>query len=264
MRSARPSPWFVVPRPQPGARIRLFCFPYAGGGVQTYVEWRRTLHPLVELVAVQPPGRGPRQGEAAHRTMDALIADLWPRIAPMLDRPYILFGHSMGSRMAYALAARARAEGARLPTHFVASGSGAPHLPHRERHTYDLPRADFIASLRELGGTPEEILGNPELIDMFLPLLRADFELAERHRADPDAPFEFGASILGGTDDPWVSRDDLTAWQAHFRRPVRIQMCEGGHLFIERDPAPVVAMINGLAERYLGGGAPPPASLVAR
>ncbi len=252
--------WFVVPRPNPDARIRLFCFPYAGGGVDTYIEWHRTLHPLVELVAVQPPGRGTRRGEAPHRTMGALLADLWPQILPMLDRPYFLFGHSMGSRVAYALASRLRDAGERMPTHFIASGSRAPHLGCRERNTYDLPDAEFIESLRELNGTPEEILRNPELMELLMPLLRADFEIAELYHADPDVPFGFGASILGGTADAHVRQDELNAWQAHFRRPVRVEMCAGGHLFVDESLAEVIAVINGLVDRYLGGGAglPPP------
>jgi surfactin synthase thioesterase subunit len=252
------SHWFVVPRSNPEARIRLFCFPYAGGGVDTFIEWHRTLHPLVELIAVQPPGRGRRRGEAPHRTMDALLADLWPRILPMLDRPYFLFGHSMGSRVAYELASRLRDASARLPTHFIASGSRAPHLPSRERDNHDLPDAEFVESLRELNGTPEEILGNPELMALLMPLLRADFEIAELHHADPDIPFSFGASILGGTADAHVLQDELNAWQAHFRRPVRVEMCEGGHLFVDESPAMVIAVINSLADRYLGGGAGPP------
>jgi medium-chain acyl-[acyl-carrier-protein] hydrolase len=249
------SHWFVVPRPNPDARIRLFCFPYAGGGVGTYIEWHRTLHPLVELVAVQPPGRGRRRDEAPHRTMSALLADLWPRILPMLDRPYFLFGHSMGSRVAYTLASRLRDAGARMPTHFIASGSRAPHLPARERTTHDLPDAEFVKSLRELNGTPEEILGNPELMELVMPLLRADFEIAELHHADPDIPFNFGASILGGTADAHVLQEELNAWQAHFRRPVRVEMCEGGHLFVDESPAKVIAVINSLVDRYLGSGA---------
>jgi medium-chain acyl-[acyl-carrier-protein] hydrolase len=246
------SDWFVVPRPNPDARIRLFCFPYAGGGAGTYLEWHRTLHPLVELVAVQPPGRGQRRGEAAHRTMDALQADLWPRILPMLDRPYFLFGHSMGSRVAYALALRLRDAGKRMPTHFIASGGRAPHLAC-EPITYDLPDAKFVESLRELDGTPEEILGNPELMELLMPLLRADFEIAELYRADPDIPFGCGASVLGGTGDARVLQEDLNAWQAHFQRPVRVEMCEGGHLFVEESRATVIALINGLAKRYLRG-----------
>lgn len=249
------SHWFVVPRPNPDARIRLFCFPYAAGGVGTYIEWHRTLHPLVELVAVQPPGRGPRRSEAPHRTMGALIADLWPWILPMLERPYFLFGHSMGSRVAYALALRLRDAGKRMPAHFIASGSRAPHLSSHKRNTYDLPDAEFIESLRELNGTPEEILANPELMQLLMPLLRADFEIAELHRADPDIPFDFGASVLGGTADTHVLLDDLNAWQVHFRRPVQVDMCEGGHLFVDESPATVIGVINGLVDRYLDGAA---------
>jgi surfactin synthase thioesterase subunit len=118
--------------------------------------------------------------------------------------------------------------------------------------------------LRELNGTPDEILGNQELMALLMPLLRADFELAELHGADPDIPFGFGASILGGTADAYVLQDDLNAWQAHFRRPVRVEMCEGGHLFVDESPAAVIAVINGLADRYLGSGTGPPPARLAR
>lgn len=245
------SAWFVIPRHNTNACIRLFCFPYAGGGVATYVDWAQWLHPAIELVAVQPPGRGQRLMEGAHLTMESLQADLWRAILPMLDRPFFFFGHSLGSRVAFELARKLRDEGLPLPIHFFASGSRAPHIVCRERPTHDLPDEEFIQELRNLEGTPEEVLANRELMTLLMSLLRADFRIAETYSVAPGIPFEFGISLLGGRDDAGVTEEDLQAWQTHFRRSAQIELCDGGHLFIDAAGERVVDLINRVAGRYL-------------
>src|SRR5262245_25134373 len=117
------SSWFVVPAPNPHARMRIFCFPYAAGNASTYASWPQFLSEDVELVAVQPPGRASRVRETAYQSMEAIIAGLTAVIEPWLDKPYVVFGHSLGSRVGFEFAHAARRSGWRLPQHFIASGS---------------------------------------------------------------------------------------------------------------------------------------------
>ena len=117
------SKWFVKPRPVQNPKLRLFCFPYAGGNAATFIPWKNYLPSWFELVAVHPPGRSNRMFEAPYHDMDALVADLLSHFRQLVDTPFIFFGHSLGSRVAYELAKRCQMAGLPLPQHFIASGS---------------------------------------------------------------------------------------------------------------------------------------------
>ena len=121
---------FIIPKPQVSARLRLFLFPYAGGSASTYIHWAKlfddNLH--VELVLVQLPGRGSRMTEPLHQTMESIMSELLEHASYITSLPYILFGHSLGGKIAYELACRLRALTLPLPKYLIASASGAPLL----------------------------------------------------------------------------------------------------------------------------------------
>jgi medium-chain acyl-[acyl-carrier-protein] hydrolase len=226
----------------------LICLPYAGGSAATYVSWSRHLPADVELIAVQPPGRGARTGEAPYSEMQPLVAELLSVFPEVIDRPYLLFGHSLGSRVAFELALQCQDRGWPLPIAFIASGSRAAHLPKSVDPIHDLPEAEFVAELRELNGTPEEVLGNEELLQLLIPLLRADFKIAELYCSAPrrlDCPIV----VLAGTDDHDVSREDLEAWRALTTRDCEIHWIPGDHFFIEQNRALVLDKVNAIMAR---------------
>jgi len=156
------SKWFTRPIPRINAQLRLFCLPYAGGSAAIYTPWSQQLDPSVELIAVQPPGRGNRIFEVPYTSMEDFVADLAKFIRPLLNVPYALFGHSLGSRVAIELARKLSRDGAPEPMFFFASGSRAPHIMHDRPTTHLLPDDEFIQELRNLNGTPEAILNNKE------------------------------------------------------------------------------------------------------
>jgi len=159
--------------------LRLICFPYAGGGIRTYLPWADSLPADVELVAVQPPGRGAFLDTPAFNEMNALVSALYHQILPLLDRPYVLFGHSLGSRVAFELLVQLQRQQQALPKLFIASGSNSPDSIRTKSKTFHLPDAEFIAELARMNGTPQEVLANAELMSLLLPLLRSDFEIAK-------------------------------------------------------------------------------------
>ena len=162
------------------AEVSLWLPRLMSRSAATYVPWAKSLPPQVELIALQPPGRGSRMSELPHARMEPLVEDLM-RVFPVLtDRPHVLFGHSLGSRVGFEVTLQCQLKGIPLPARFIASGSRAPHLPKRELPIHDLPDAQFVEALRDLEGTPEEILNNSELIQWLLPLLRADFRIADQ------------------------------------------------------------------------------------
>lgn len=227
--------WVVAPRPHPEARLRLFCFPYAGGGASIYYAWPRGLPASVEVCAVQLPGRESRLAETPYADLGALVAKLGEELRPWMDRPFAFFGHSNGALMAFELCRLLRREGRPLPVRLIASGRPAPQLPLDEPPVYDLPEDRFVARLRELSGTPEEVLQNPEIMALLVPLLRADFSLAETYAYPEEPPLDLPLSAYGGERDDEVSADEVEAWGAQTTGAFRVRMFPGDHFFLNAD-----------------------------
>ncbi|QQP95722.1 thioesterase II family protein [Lysobacter enzymogenes] len=245
------SKWFVRPLPRPSAALRLVCLPYAGGSAATYVPWAAQLPAGVELAAVQPPGRASRILELAHTDMDALVAGLAAAFRELSDKPYVLFGHSLGSRVAYEFARRAAGFGLPSPRLLIASGSRAPHFPATRESAHDLPEAQFIAKLRELNGTPEEVLNNRELVQFLIPLLRADFKIAAEYRATPVA-LPCPLVVLAGTEDHEVGEAAVEGWREVAGGACEIHWIPGGHFFVEHSRAQVLERVNAALARFVG------------
>jgi medium-chain acyl-[acyl-carrier-protein] hydrolase len=184
------------------------------------------------VVPVHLPGRGNRFTEPALTRSDALVEQLASELEPFLDVPFAFFGHSMGAMLAFELARRLRAGGGPLPEHLLVSGRRAPQRPRDKRELHSLPEDEFREELRSLNGTPDELLEHPELMELFSPILRADFELCETYAFHEDAPLDVPISAFGGLEDKDVSREDLTAWKEHTRGPFRLRMFPGGHFFL--------------------------------
>jgi len=238
------SKWFTRPIPRTNAQLRLFCLPYAGGSAAIYTPWSQQLDPSVELIAVQPPGRGNRIFEVPYTSMEDFVADLAKFIRPLLNVPYALFGHSLGSRVAIELARKLSRDGAPEPMFFFASGSRAPHIMHDRPTTHLLPDDEFIQELRNLNGTPEAILNNKELMDLHLPMLRADFQIAETFQAKLDQKLSSYPWIFAGEDDEYQTEEDLLSWCEYFHKKAHLQMFTGGHFFIETGQSAVIQKVN--------------------
>lgn len=233
MASANPFDlWVKRPKPNPQARLRLICLPYAGGTASIYRSWSDLLPPQIELWAIQLPGRETRLRETPATSMNALVPLLADVLAPHLDRPWAIFGHSLGGLISFALAQYLRQQTNRTPVHHFVSGCPAPQLPLRHPPRHGLPDAEFMSELAILGGTPPEILAHPELMQLMLPILRADFALFEQYSYQPAAPFAWPLTALGGLSDPETNREELQGWQMHTSATFTLRMYPGDHFFI--------------------------------
>ncbi|HKV34666.1 MAG TPA: alpha/beta fold hydrolase [Pyrinomonadaceae bacterium] len=238
------SPWFTRARPDPNARLRLFCFPYAGGGAAIYRGWENYLPPGVEIFAVQPPGRGGRFKEPALDRMDSLVAAVATAMQPFLDRPIVLFGHSVGAFASFEMAYRLADTFGIHVQHLFVSGARAPQLPRNRKNIHDLSEEDFITELKTLNGTPPEVLENPELMRMVSATLRADFAIAETYRASNKHPLNCPMSVFGGLEDTLAAREDLEAWKVHTTNSFDLWQLPGDHFFIHTSDSLILRILS--------------------
>jgi medium-chain acyl-[acyl-carrier-protein] hydrolase len=224
--------WFTCLRPNPQASLRLFCFPYAGGGATVFHGWAEHLPANVEVHAAQLPGRGPRLCETPLTSIAAIVEQTLPEFRQRLDKPFALFGHSMGALIGFELARRLREEAAGQLIHFFAAGRRAPCLPNSDPPKHDLPDAEFLAELHRLKGTPKPALDNPELMQLMLPVLRADFAACETYTFVRQPPLNCPLTVIGGLQDEDVGRPYLDAWAELTSGPFSLRMLPGDHFFI--------------------------------
>jgi len=241
-------PWILRLRPRNDARLRLFCFPYAGGAPASFRSWVDALPPEVDLCPVQLPGRGSRFGEPLIRK----IADLIPAAADALHRhldvPFALFGHSLGALIAFEFARELRRRGWPQPVLLGVSGHEAPQCPDPEPPMAHLPDAEFLHEIRtRYDGIPAEVLAEEELLRLLLPVLRADVEILESHVYTLEPPLDCAIACFGGDQDRRVSREDLEAWREQTRGSFTLRVFAGGHFFIDSARAAVLpALVESL------------------
>ncbi|AGP33717.1 ACP S-malonyltransferase [Sorangium cellulosum] len=237
------SPWFYRVHARPDAQVRLFCFPYAGKGALMYARWAEAL-PGVDVVPVQLPGRENRFKEQPAERLLPLVDEIVGAMAPLLDRPFAVFGHSMGSLLAFETVRRVRARYRQEPLHLFVSGRGAPHVLPRTTIQYTLPDAELTAALQgTYGGMPDAVRNDPELLRLFLPTLRADLAMLHTYVFEPGPKLRCPASAFGGERDPHASVAELRAWQEHVEGPFRLRMVDGDHFFVNSERAAVVQAI---------------------
>ncbi len=219
-----------------------------------FAGWPTVLPGDIEIIGIQYPGRGTRLSEPAYTQLEPLVRSAAAGLAPYLDKPFAFFGHSMGALVAWDLARHLRRSQGTAPERIMVSGNSAPQVPDRHPPTYDLPEPQFIQKLRELGGMPEEVLQHRELLELIVPILRADFTLCETYRYEPDRPLDCPLSAFGGLEDPYVSREDLEAWREQTTGSFSVRMFPGDHFFLNTArPLLLGAIARELANTLSGG-----------
>jgi medium-chain acyl-[acyl-carrier-protein] hydrolase len=197
-----------------------------------YRGWAASLPADLEVCPVQLPGRESRMREEPFRRCDEMVPAIADALLPHMDMPFVFFGHSMGGLIGFELARELRRRGRPLPLQLLVSGRRAPQLPAREKPIHDLPEPEFLVELRQLNGTPEEVLQHEELMRLLIPLLRADFSVNETYAYTEEKPFDFGVSAFGGLSDEEVTREDVEAWRTHTQGRFRMRMLPGDHFFL--------------------------------
>jgi medium-chain acyl-[acyl-carrier-protein] hydrolase len=219
---------FPFRRPSPGARIRLVCFPYAGASASVFRRWPELLGPQIEVCAIELRGRATRLGEPPTDRVDVVVDELAQAVQSLHGLPIALFGHSLGARLAFAVA---RALGPGSVEHLFVSAAPAPDIVRARRPV--ATDAELKRELVSLGGTPAEILENDELMGLVLPALRADFSLADRLIASPEPYLTCGVTAFAGRRDADVPGGDVEAWSRVTAGSFRAVVLDEGHFFLD-------------------------------
>ncbi|WP_067175490.1 thioesterase II family protein [Microtetraspora niveoalba] len=246
--------WFRCPRPLPHAAVRLFCLPYAGAGAGVFHPWPAALAPGAEVLGVQLPGRENRIAEPAEIDM-AELAGALADTAASDARPYTLYGHSLGARLAFELIRALRDAGARLPDRLYVGAARAPHLAGSS--TFDglsrVPDDELVARVVAGGGVPEAVADEPELLELLLPALRADFTLLDEYVYRPEEPLPVPITAFAGTLDRAVSMEQMAGWEGHTTAGFVLHRIDGGHFFLHEREADLFALLS--ADLATVGGA---------
>jgi surfactin synthase thioesterase subunit len=193
---------------------------------------------------VQFPGREERAAEPTIASWPDLVAPLASALAAMLDRAFVFYGHSLGAVVSFEVARWLRRHRGIGPSRLLVSGRRAPHLPDHDPSMWDASDEEMITRLRELRGTPPEILGNPELFALIAPRLRADFRLADTYRYEADEPLACPITAFGGTDDPECRDERLDGWSQHTCGGFTKFVLDGDHFFLHSREHELLALIR--------------------
>ncbi|PSB11062.1 putative thioesterase [Pleurocapsa sp. CCALA 161] len=214
------------------ASLRLFCFPYAGASSYSFRSWLDYLPKTIKICPIELPGRGIKIEQKPYQRIEPLVKAIALEILPYLDKPFAFFGHSMGGLVSFELARFIRRQYNLEPVHLFISGRRAPQTKNFKPPIHNLPEADFLQELRQLNGTPEEVLNNHELMELLMPILRAYFTVLETYIYSDEAPLNCPISVFGGLQDKEVSIEQLEAWQAQTCNSFDLKMLPGDHFFI--------------------------------
>jgi surfactin synthase thioesterase subunit len=213
------------------ASIDLICFPYAGSGASIFYSWVNYLNPKINIYGFQAPGKEDRISENLIEDLNILIHNTVQELKQIIKKPFVLFGHSMGSVLAFEIAKKLEAEKL-APKLVILSGRPPPKFGLRMNPISHLADSELIAELRKLEGTDSCILENAELMELLLPIIRADFRISEAYKSSSNSKISSPLIAIGSVNDPWIDEAEFLEWKDYSKNTTKIQFFPGGHFYI--------------------------------
>lgn len=222
-------------------KIALFCLPYAGGGASAYRQWIDRMQEEVTVCPVQLPAREERIMETPYENMAEVLADLEEALMECIIGPYALWGHSMGGKIAYETEKRLERNGKQARCLFI-SGSRIPSIPEPDP-IFHLSDDEFKRALGRFEGTPKELLVNHELLNFFLPMLRADFTMDETYYDKTNTVLHVPIAVFGGRNDVEAKPAEIREWKKYTDDTFSCRIFEGGHFYIREQEETVISEV---------------------
>ena len=241
-----PNRWCKIYKPRPLATCRVVLLPHAGGSASFFRQWVDLFPTNIEVIIVQYPGREDRLTDALIDNMDGLVEGICKGLSRFLDKPYVLFGHSMGGGVAYELYLTLAEKSIRLPSHLVISAFEAPSCKH-QGHLHKEDDALLIQELKRLDGTGVNLSDHPELADMVLLLMRNDYQMIETYQPKLQRlPIATPITLMIGDSDKELQPGDAVAWKEETTKKFEILTFQGGHFYLTQEKSAVVQALSTL------------------
>ncbi len=240
----RPERWLPSGLSRPSATWTMFCFPFAGGSAQYYWPWNKVLPQWIELCPLQPPGHGERLREPAYNSIYKLAEAAAAAIASRTKRgrKIAIFGHSLGALSAFETCHCLSDMGISID-YLIVSGKAAPHIPWRRKPIHDKTTDVVVQELKHYNGVPLEVINNSELLEVFLPTIRADFQMVETYQCQHASPLDMPTLVCYGMEDVSLWRNDLREWTQHTPPPLDLVSFPGQHFYLTQQRLQVIETI---------------------
>ena len=227
------------------AGTTVFLFPFAGGTKYSYKHFHEHKPSFLNFITLEYPGRGGRANEPLLTDVESLIEDLYRQVSVNIkEGPYAFYGHSLGALLAFLLARRIRKGGCGEPKHLFLTGcSGPAHVSRSDKSRHLMSKADFMKEIRELNGSPEEVMENAELFEYFEPILRADFQASETYMYQGDDPLDISFTVITGKEEA-IEAEAIRMWQVETNGRVDFKVMPGNHFFISTYYREIVNIIS--------------------
>ena len=230
------NPWFLpLTINNQSSNLRLFTFHHAGGSASMFRPWAQDLTSSVDIIAIQLPGRETRFTESLLYDLKSVVNKLVENFSDYFDKPFIFFGHSVGSLISFEIVRELRRRKYPLPLHLIVSGTRAPHLPSRRKKIRSLPDSEFISELFSYNGIPSVLLEDKEILNLLVPIIRADFTISETYTYSDEPPLSCPITAFGGLNDPYLLQEELSSWKDHTNNEFKYTFFEGDHFFLTKE-----------------------------
>lgn len=232
-------------------KIKVFCFPYAGASASLYFPWKALIPEQIELMPMELAGRGERLDEPHYCNFNQAVEDMYRRILPHINTPYILFGHCMGAVLCYELVVKIQYHQNPLPEHIIFSGQTPPQYRNGFAKLYKLNDEDLIQSIRAFGADPEGKLYEKDVADFFLTILKADCKIFDEYISSGKLKIPCDITILYGKNDPLNNMTDMVKWKEYASKNIDMIPFTGNHFFINRESQKIIAIIHSIVRKLM-------------